>query len=107
MDVLELHLSTFWMKGTEVVPEYAAHFFVLMLSSVTPEPFWMSTPMFESKYGLEKSTTLARSGVIEISASARSKLLVRPATSCANDTFFTVTELRPAMFARFAARQYS
>src|ERR1700712_6133349 len=95
------------MKGTEVVPEYAAHFFVLMLSWVTSEPFWTSTPMLESKYGVEKSTTLARSGGIEISASARSKLLVRPATSWANDTFLTVTDFRPAMFARFAARQYS
>src|SRR3954453_7464874 len=78
-----------------------------MLSSVTPESLRTRTPMLESKYGVEKSTTLALSGVIEISASARSKLFVRPATSWAKDTFLTVTDFSPAMFGRLAASQYS
>ena len=63
--------------------------------------------MFESKYGVEKSTTLARSAVIEISASAMSKVFVRPATSWSNDTFLTVTDDRPAMLASSAPMQYS
>ena len=63
--------------------------------------------MLESKYGVEKSTTFARSGVIVISARARSKSLVWPATSWSNETFLTVTDGSPAMFASSAAMQYS
>src|SRR6476659_3731882 len=38
-----------------------------MLSSVTPAPFLVITPMLESQYGTEKSTTLARSSVRVVS----------------------------------------
>ena len=70
-------------------------------------PLLTSTPWSELKYGVEKSTTLARSSVIVTCESARSKPAVCPATSASNETFTTLTLSRPRLVAMSAAMQYS